>query len=82
MPIDWNLLATTLFGADHGICAEGDFLHGTGRLPDPDTTMTPEQVKTVYSAAYPELTNAELTGPTVNGDTLEYEFRKAVGTKG
>lgn len=58
------------------------FLHGTARLIDPDSGMTPEQVKTLYSAAYPELTNAELTGPTVKGDTLEYEFRKAVGTKG
>ncbi|XAH23851.1 biotin-independent malonate decarboxylase subunit gamma [Xylophilus sp. GW821-FHT01B05] len=29
MTPDWNTLATTLFGADHGITAEGDFLHGT-----------------------------------------------------
>lgn len=27
--MDWNALATTLFGADHGIARAGDFLHGT-----------------------------------------------------
>jgi malonate decarboxylase gamma subunit len=27
--MDWKTLATTLFGADHGIVQEGDFLHGT-----------------------------------------------------
>jgi malonate decarboxylase gamma subunit len=27
--MDWKTLATTLFGADHGIAQDGDFLHGT-----------------------------------------------------
>jgi malonate decarboxylase gamma subunit len=27
--MDWNTLATTLFGAEHGIAQDGDFLHGT-----------------------------------------------------
>ncbi len=27
--MDWNTLAVTLFGADHGIVQDGDFLHGT-----------------------------------------------------
>ena len=26
--MDWTTLATRLFGADHGIRADGDFLHG------------------------------------------------------
>nr|WP_145552664.1 biotin-independent malonate decarboxylase subunit gamma [Variovorax boronicumulans] len=29
MPLAWNDLATQLFGPDHGIQAEGEFLHGT-----------------------------------------------------
>ncbi len=29
---DWTTLAATLFGPDHGIVADGDFLHGTARL--------------------------------------------------
>ncbi len=32
MPLAWNLLASQLFGADHGVRAEGDFLHGTALL--------------------------------------------------
>ncbi|PYE76244.1 malonate decarboxylase gamma subunit MdcE [Xylophilus ampelinus] len=27
--MDWNTLATTLFGPSHGIVADSDFLHGT-----------------------------------------------------
>jgi malonate decarboxylase gamma subunit len=27
--MEWNNLATTLFGAEHGIRQDGDFLHGT-----------------------------------------------------
>ncbi len=32
MTPDWTTLATQLFGADHGIHADGDFLHGTATL--------------------------------------------------
>jgi malonate decarboxylase gamma subunit len=32
MTPDWTTLATALFGADHGIRADGDFLHGTASL--------------------------------------------------
>lgn len=39
MPLDWNLLATQLFGADHGIQAEGDFLHGTPLLDGAPITV-------------------------------------------
>lgn len=27
--MDWNTLATALFGADHGIAQAGDVLHGS-----------------------------------------------------
>ncbi|KQP49605.1 biotin-independent malonate decarboxylase subunit gamma [Pseudorhodoferax sp. Leaf274] len=39
MPLDWNLLATRLFGPDHGIHAEGDFLHGTATLDGADIAV-------------------------------------------
>lgn len=58
------------------------FLHGSARLTDPDSTMSVVEVKTLYAAAYPELLTAEVFGPNQNGTNLEYEFRKAVGTKG
>jgi malonate decarboxylase gamma subunit len=37
--MDWNLLATRLFGADHGIAAEGDFLHGSVRFEGQPITV-------------------------------------------
>jgi hypothetical protein len=44
--------------------------------------MTPEQVKDVYSATYPEITSASIEGPEHKGGKLVYTFRRAVGTKG
>ena len=37
--MDWNLLATRLFGAGHGIVADGDFLHGTVRFDGEPLTV-------------------------------------------
>lgn len=59
------------------------FRMGSTRLPDPDQTMTPEQVKELYSANYAHLANAIVEEPVVEGDTLCYEFSPApVKTKG
>jgi PRTRC genetic system protein C len=51
-------------------------------LPDPGATFTPEQVRDLFSATYPELTNAVIEGPTTTARALEYQFVVAVGTKG
>ncbi len=53
-------------------------------LDDPDPKMTPEEVKEFYAEIYPELTQAGIEGPEQNGEgaAVEYEFDKAVGTKG
>jgi len=37
--MDWNLLASRLFGAEHGIQADGDFLHGTVQFDDRPITV-------------------------------------------
>lgn len=37
--MDWNTLATRLFGAEHGIRAEGDFLHGTAAFDGAPVTV-------------------------------------------
>jgi malonate decarboxylase gamma subunit len=39
MTPDWTTLAATLFGPDHGITAEGDFLHGTALLDGAPVTV-------------------------------------------
>ena len=51
-------------------------------LPDPGSELSPEQVRDVYSATYPEITTASIEGPEQKGERLIYTFRRAVGTKG
>ena len=38
--MDWNTLATALFGADHGITQEGDVLRGDVRFDGDDQVLT------------------------------------------
>lgn len=58
------------------------FSYNGVRLPDPDSRMTPEEVKCMYSHQYPELATAAVTGPEASGDHLHYSFVRAIGTKG
>jgi PRTRC genetic system protein C len=58
------------------------FTYNGVKLPDPDPRMTPEEVKTIYSHQYPELATAAIAGPEGSGDTLQYSFVRAIGTKG
>jgi PRTRC genetic system protein C len=54
------------------------FCYLGSRLPDPDPTLSIEQVRDVFVNAYPELATAAIEGPsTVNG-TLHYTFVRAV----
>lgn len=58
------------------------FKHGDVVLDDPNPNMTPEEVKKLYSAKYPELTNAGIETPVTKNDKLVYSFNNKVGTKG
>lgn len=58
------------------------FTYNGVKLPDPDPRMTPEEVKGIYSHQYPELTTAAIAGPEAAGDHLQYNFVRAIGTKG
>jgi PRTRC genetic system protein C len=51
-------------------------------LPDPAPDLDVESVRSLYSASYPEITTAALTGPEVVDGMLVYTFTKAIGTKG
>lgn len=51
-------------------------------LPDPNVTLSPEEVKAIYAGQYPELATAAINGPEAIGDKLRYEFVRAVGSKG
>jgi PRTRC genetic system protein C len=51
-------------------------------LPDPNSSLDIESVRSVYSSSYPEITTAAVTGPELVDGKLVYTFTRAVGTKG
>lgn len=51
-------------------------------LPDPNPTMTLEDIRKFYSGKYPEIINSTINGPKIFEDTATYSFNRAVGTKG
>ena len=59
-----------------------EFRYNGVRLADPSPTFTIEQVRDFYANTYPEVLNADIDGPTVEGPQQVYTFRRAVGTKG
>jgi PRTRC genetic system protein C len=52
------------------------------RLPDPDPKLTVEEIRNLYSHAYPDIATASITGPEAVGDKLRYQFTRAIGSKG
>lgn len=58
------------------------FKHREVTLPDPDSSMTPDEVMAYYSNQYPELTTSNVFGPKMENDQAVYEFKTTVGTKG
>lgn len=58
------------------------FRYNSLRLPDPAPTMTPDQVRDLYSATYAELATAVVEGPETKNGEMVFSFKKQVGTKG
>ena len=58
------------------------FVFNGMQLPDPDGALSPAKVKDFYAGMYPELVTAEVSNGVEKGDSLEYTFIKATGTKG
>lgn len=59
-----------------------EFRYDGLRLPDINEKLSVDEVKIAYSATYPEITTAVVTGPEAIGHKLVYHFTKAIGTKG
>jgi PRTRC genetic system protein C len=51
-------------------------------LEDPNVNLPPDEVMTLYSNHYPELTNSNVSGPAIENDKAVYEFKTTIGTKG
>ena len=59
-----------------------EFSYNGVKLVDPNPSFNPEQVKSFYSALYPEITSATIEGPESKGAKLVYTIKRSVGTKG
>jgi PRTRC genetic system protein C len=51
-------------------------------LPDPGENFTPEEVRDVYSAQYPDISTAIIEAGEVTATGISYKFVRNVGTKG
>ncbi len=51
-------------------------------LKDPHPDMSVDEVVKHHSRQYPELANATVDGPTMEGDTAVYKFGTVIGDKG
>jgi PRTRC genetic system protein C len=56
-------------------------VHGI-KLPDPNPTLSVEEIRGLYSSQFPEIATATVTGPEQVGDKLVYRFSTSIGTKG
>ena len=59
-----------------------EFNYNGMRLPDPGPAFTPDLVRDLYSAQYPELTTATVDGPEYAGEVASFKFVRAAGAKG
>lgn len=51
-------------------------------LKDPHPSMSIQEVINHYSGERPELVNAQIEGPIIEGDTAVYKFTTVLGDKG
>ncbi|CAN7794394.1 PRTRC system protein C [Paraburkholderia sp. XV] len=59
-----------------------EFVYNGVNFVDPGATFSPEEVRDLYSAQYPELTTAAIEGPVYEGEIARYTFLRAAGAKG
>ncbi|KAI3602156.1 hypothetical protein D8I24_3457 (plasmid) [Cupriavidus necator H850] len=59
-----------------------EFTYNGMTLMDPGPAFSPDQVRDMYTAQYPELTTATVDGPVHNGTVMRYTFVRAAGAKG
>ncbi|WJN72038.1 PRTRC system protein C [Burkholderia anthina] len=59
-----------------------EFAYNGMALMDPGPAFSPDQVRDLYTAQYPELTTAAVDGPEMKGEVALYKFVRAAGAKG
>jgi PRTRC genetic system protein C len=61
---------------------EREFVFDGHPLPDPNPTISVEQVREMYIPTHPEITTAAVTGPEPIDGKLRCTFSRAIGYKG
>jgi PRTRC genetic system protein C len=59
-----------------------EFTFNGVRIPDPDKSLSPEEVRSVLATLYPDIATASITGPEAVGDKLRYNFVRAIEIRG
>lgn len=59
-----------------------EFSYNGIRLPDPNATLSVEEVRNLYAGTYPEIATAAIEGPEAVGNKLIYRFTRSIGAKG
>jgi PRTRC genetic system protein C len=59
-----------------------EFRYNGVRIPDPDPSMSVDQVRDLLTPTYPEIATASVVGPEDTGSALRYTFNRAIGEKG
>jgi len=68
--------------APESVKAARTFIYDGRTQPDPDPSLSPEKVKELMSAFYPELANAEIREHKAKDGSSSFEFIKKIGVKG
>jgi len=58
------------------------FSYNGAELADPSPELSPEDVKSIYAANFPELVNASIEDPVVKEDRIVISFTRTAGAKG
>jgi len=59
-----------------------EFTYNGMTFVDPGAAFSPDDVRDLYSAQYPELTTAAIDGPEFKGEVAHFKFVRAAGAKG
>lgn len=61
---------------------ERKFKYNSVTLPDPNPSLSPDQIREFYATQFPELNNAVVEGPITKGRVATWTFTRAAGAKG
>ena len=59
-----------------------EFTYNGMTFVDPGAAFSPDDVRDLYSAQYPELTTAAIDGPEYKGEIAHFKFVRTAGAKG